>query len=199
MTATTAPRPRGRPRDPDIERRVYAAALEIYSERGWHGFSLEAVSRVANVGQAAIYRRWSGKADLLARAVASAELPLPSLDTGSSRDDLHALGHHLISLYRAPTGVVGLRLVLDARTHPELAEQFELMVTSSNSREIRKVFRRAHLRGDLAEGTADGLAVQVMVGATLSHVLMTRVEGLWSTLTDEQFVTQVVRRLLTEA
>ncbi|MEO6204335.1 MAG: helix-turn-helix domain-containing protein, partial [Mycobacteriales bacterium] len=118
MTAAAAPRPRGRPRDPDIEPRVYAAALEIYSERGWYGFSLEAVSRVAAVGQAAIYRRWSGKADLLARAVAAAEPPPPTLDTGSSRKDLMLLGHHLISRYRGPSGVVGLRLVLDARTHP---------------------------------------------------------------------------------
>lgn len=199
MTATTAPRPRGRPRDPDIEARAYAAALEVYSERGWYGFSLEAVSRVAKVGQAAIYRRWSGKADLLAQAVASAELPLPVMDTGSSRDDLLRLGQHLVSLYRGPSGVVGLRLVLDARTHPELAEQFELMVSSPRSREIGKVFRRAHDRGDLAQGTPLGLAVQVMVGATLSHVLMTSVEGPRSASTDERFVTALVDQLLSGA
>lgn len=199
MTAATAPRPRGRPRDPDIEPRVYAAALEVYSERGWYGFSLEAVSRVANVGQAAIYRRWSGKADLLARAVASAELALPPVDTGSSHDDLVALGHHLVALYRGPSGVVGLRLVLDARTHPDLAEQFELMLTSPRSREIRKIFRRAEKRGDLAAGVTLGFGLQVMVGATLSHVLLTSVEGLRSTTTDEQFVTQVVQRLLSES
>lgn len=198
MTATSTPRRRGRPRDPDIEPRVYAASLEIYSERGWYGFSLEAVSRVANVGQAAIYRRWSGKADLLARAVAHAELPLPALDTGSSHEDLVLLGHHLIAQYRGPSGVVGLRLVMDARTHPDLAEQFELMLTSPRSREIRKVFRRAERRGDLAEGITLGSALQVLVGATLSHVLMTSVEGLRSTSTDEQFVSQVVGRLLSE-
>ncbi len=197
MTASTEPKPRGRPRDPEIEPRVYAAALEVYSERGWHGFSLEAVSRVANVGQAAIYRRWSSKADLLARAVADAELPLPPLDSGSSREDLHQLGHLLMGLYRGPSGIVGLRLVLDARSHPELAEQFELMVTSPRSREIRQVFQRAHRRQDLVEGITVGAAVQVLVGSTLSHVLMTSVEGLRST-TDEEFVSQVVGRLLNE-
>lgn len=199
MTSTTARRPRGRPRDPDVEPRVYAAALEIYSERGWYGFSLEAVSRLANVGQAAIYRRWSGKADLLARAVASAELPLPPLNTGSSREDLLQLGHHLIALYRGPSGVVGLRLVLDARTHPDLAEQFELMVRSPRSREVSKVFRRARDRGDLAEGISLGLAMQIMIGSTLSHVLMTTVEGGQSTSSDERFVAQVVGRLLSSA
>lgn len=199
MTSTTTPRPRGRPRDPDIEPRVYAAALEVYSERGWYGFSLEAVSRLANVGQAAIYRRWSGKADLLARAVAAAELPLPALNSGSSREDLTQLGHHLIALYRGPSGVVGLRLVLDARTHPDLAEQFELMLISPRSREIRLVFRRAEKRGDLAEGLTLGPALQMMVGATLSHVLMTSVEGLRSTSTDAHFIDQIVGRVLSEA
>lgn len=196
MTETTAPRQRGRPRNPDVEPRVYAAALEIYGERGWYGFSLESVSRVAGVGQAAIYRRWTGKADLLARAVASVELPLPELDTGSSRTDLEVLGRHLVELYRGPSGVVGLRLVLDARTHPELAEQFERMLTTARSRAVGEVVRRAHRRGDLAAGTSVGLALQVLVGATLSHVLMTPVAGLASTTPDETFVGQLVDRLL---
>src|ERR1700746_3102675 len=37
----------GRPRDPDLESRVFAAALKIYAEAGWSGFSFEAVARTA--------------------------------------------------------------------------------------------------------------------------------------------------------
>ena len=38
---------RGRPADPDIERRVIAAALSVYGEVGWAGFSLDRVARRA--------------------------------------------------------------------------------------------------------------------------------------------------------
>ena len=34
---------RGRPADPDIERRVIAAALAVYGEVGWAGFTLDRV------------------------------------------------------------------------------------------------------------------------------------------------------------
>src|ERR1700759_5494534 len=37
----------GRPRDPNLEARVFAAALAIYAEAGWSGFSFEAVARSA--------------------------------------------------------------------------------------------------------------------------------------------------------
>src|ERR1700731_4692469 len=60
---------RGRPADPDIERRVIAAALSVYGEAGWAGFSLDRVARRAPVGKAALYRRWPTKEDLLLAAL----------------------------------------------------------------------------------------------------------------------------------
>src|SRR3954451_6894721 len=59
---------RGRPADPDIERRVVAAALMVYGEVGWAGFTLDAVARRAPVGKAALYRRWPTKEALLLAA-----------------------------------------------------------------------------------------------------------------------------------
>ncbi|MGW0590086.1 TetR family transcriptional regulator [Streptosporangium sp. NPDC002607] len=49
---------RGRPPDPDLEARVHAAALDLYGEVGWAGFSLDLVARRARVGKAALYSRW---------------------------------------------------------------------------------------------------------------------------------------------
>jgi DNA-binding transcriptional MerR regulator/predicted nucleic acid-binding protein len=42
----------GRPRDPNLESRVFAAALRVYAEAGWSGFSFDAVARRAGVGKA---------------------------------------------------------------------------------------------------------------------------------------------------
>ncbi len=173
MKTAEVRRPRGRPRDPEIEPRVYSAALTVYSERGWYGFSFEAISKLAGVGQAALYRRWSTKADLLAQAIQSLERPLPAIDTGSSREDLLDVGRHLIRVFRGPSGVVGLRMVLDARTNPELAEQFTAMQNDARAKAIRAVVRRAIRRGDVPATATLELVLQLLIGACLSHMLLT--------------------------
>src|SRR5690606_33038272 len=82
VTEAPAPRRRGRPRDADLEDRVFDAVLEVYSETSWRGFTLDAVGRRARVGRAALYRRWSSKDDLLVQALeARSPLPVP-IDTG---------------------------------------------------------------------------------------------------------------------
>lgn len=173
---TTASRPRGRPRDPEVEPKVFAAAIALYAERGWSGFSVESVARSAGVGQAAVYRRWSSKAQLLGDAVRAGSPDVPEIDTGSSREDLLALGRHLLDSYREPVGVVGLRLVLDARSVPELAEQFDVMLTGERARAVREVVVRADRRGDLLPSV--DVALEVLTGATLSRVLFdTRVRS----------------------
>lgn len=192
-------RPRGRPRDPAIEPRVYTAALAVYSERGWYGFSLEAVGRAAGVGQAALYRRWSNKAELLAKAVDWAEVPWPHIDSGDSRDDLLAVARHLVHSYRTPSGVVGLRMVLDARTNPEIAEQFTSRMNDARADEVRGIVRRVMQRGDLRPPATVGSALQTLIGGTLSHVLLNPgVDGKDGTLStgDDRFLRRLVGSLV---
>lgn len=198
MTSTQAHRPRGRPRDPMVEPRMYDAALAVYAERGWSGFSLEAVSRLAGVGQGAVYRRWSSKEALLAEAVASHAPVLEPIDTGSSRDDLLELARHFLQNYRASTGVVGLRMVLDARTNPELAEHFGRMLRGERAIQARRVIRRAHDRGDLRQPTTPDLVLEILSGTTLSHVLFTPQRDVpgGTAAADGRFIRRLVDSLL---
>ena len=201
MSALAVPpagRPRGRPRDPDIEPRVHEAALALYAERGWYGFTVEGVARAAGVGQAAMYRRWTSKAELLADAITAGSPPLPPVDTGSSRDDLVALASHLVASYRHPVGIVGLRMVLDGRSSPELAEQFGQMLRSPRAQSAAHVVQRALDKGDLVAGAGTGVVLDVLSGATLTHVLYdagTRTEHATRTR-DDRFVADLVATLL---
>ena len=199
MPTAEIKRPRGRPRDPAIEPRVFTAALELYSERGWYGFSLEAVGRAAGVGQAALYRRWSSKAELLAKAVEWAEVPWPHIDTGDSHEDMLGVARHLLRSYRTPSGVVGLRMVLDARTNPELAEQFTSRMKDASADEVRGIVRRVMQRGDIRAPATVGSALQTLIGATLSHVLLNptadgKAGGL--SAADERFLRRLVGSLV---
>jgi AcrR family transcriptional regulator len=195
---TTTPPLRGRPRDAALEDKVYDAVLSVYRRTGWSGFSLEAVAQAAGVGREALYRRWSGKAEMLAAAVHARSPVLEPIDTGSSHEDLAALARHFVASYRDPIGVVGLRMVLDSRTVPELAERFNAMTAGARLARTRAVVRRAVARGDLPVATSVTAVVATLTGATLSHVLYSARER-QSAAADERHVQQLVALLLAPA
>src|ERR1700726_2671458 len=94
---------RGRPADPGIENRVLTAALTVYGEVGWAGFTLDAVARRAPVGKAALYRRWTTKEDLLLAALERLPAP-PDEDAAPSvrRGCLIAMAGQVIGMYVGP-------------------------------------------------------------------------------------------------
>jgi AcrR family transcriptional regulator len=119
-TATSPRRGRGRPADPDIEQRVLAAAIQVYAEAGWAGFTFDALAVRSSVGKAAIYRRWASKLDILrdawrAASVGFVEVP----DTGDLRGDLVFVAKTLAERLDEPVGVAELRLLLDAKLFSE--------------------------------------------------------------------------------
>ena len=166
-----APATRGRPRDPELESRVFAAALSLYAEHGWSGFTLDAVARAAPAGRAALYRRWSGKAELLVAALEATAPPIPPIDTGSVQGDLVELVAHLMGSYTEPAGLVGLRAALDARTHPELLAPLSATLHGTRLASARALLQRAVRRGELPRGAPATLLLEVLSGAALSHVL----------------------------
>lgn len=183
-----------------MEQRVLNAALEVYSEHGWSGFTLDAVARTARVGNAAIYRRWSSKEELLTQAVHANALALNHIDTGSSRKDLLELARQVLLGYFVPVGVAGVRLVLDARTNPKLAQLFESAFHGHRRETALVVVRRAAKRGDLSPTTTPGMAIEVIAGTTLSHFLYNLRDPAQNhertTPADERFLARLVDGLL---
>ena len=82
-------RGRGRPRDPETDKRITAAAAELMLLRGFDKMTVDDVAAKAGVGKATVYRRWPSKEDLAVAAmqhIYSVEMPDP--DTGSIEGDL---------------------------------------------------------------------------------------------------------------
>lgn len=73
----------GRPRQTDIEPRSYVAVVDLSSQHGWAGLSLDAVATRAGMGKSTIYLRWKSKRDLLLEAVRYFEIN--SMVLGSPR------------------------------------------------------------------------------------------------------------------
>ncbi|MEU0051958.1 TetR/AcrR family transcriptional regulator [Streptomyces sp. NPDC006184] len=143
-------RPVGRRRDPSRDDELCRAALELLAEIGYERLSVDAVATRAHAGKGAVYRRWSGKAELVVEAVSRLKGPLVEPDTGSLRGDLEAIAcafgaggdafetKVMVGLVSAVVQDTGLRDVF--------VEHFE----RSRRRVFEAVFRRAVERGEVA-------------------------------------------------
>src|ERR671929_1968498 len=97
MTSTSSPDAaaavahRGRPRDPALDARILEAAVALIAEVGYDGATVEGIAERAGVGKPTIYRRWAGKAEIVAEAIRARKGAGGPADTGSLRGDLRAL------------------------------------------------------------------------------------------------------------
>ena len=166
------PRQRGRPRDPELEPRVFEAALQLYGEQGWAGFSFETIARESGVGKNALYRRWPDKGALLRELLERHWVGVDRIDTGSFAEDLRALCRMLFAHLAGPLGAVGLQMQLDIVRHGHVAEAVA-GYTEGVQRSARAIVRRAVARGELAATTSTTLVLDVLSGAVASHVRAT--------------------------
>lgn len=166
------PAARGRPRDPELETKVFDVALELYGREGWGGFSFDVIAKAAGVGKNAIYRRWPTKAALLHELLQARWLAVDRIDCGNLRDDLRALCRMLFIHLAGPLGNIGLHLQLDIVRHEAVAEALAGYRQDVN-RSARTIIQRAMARGEVPEGTSTTLVLDVIAGAVMSHVFAT--------------------------
>jgi AcrR family transcriptional regulator len=91
-TATEAPASRqvGRPRDPRVDTAIVDATLQLLADGGYTSLTMEAVARWPAVGKATLYRRYTGKEQLVIDAVATMSEPAEVVQGASVRDELVA-------------------------------------------------------------------------------------------------------------
>ncbi|MDC0996304.1 MAG: TetR-like C-terminal domain-containing protein [Pseudomonadales bacterium] len=173
MNSTSNDRPlRGRPRDPELEGRVFDAVMQIYAHGGWSALTFEAVARESGVGKSSLYRRWDSQQTLLHAAMKARWLPVHNIDTGSLHSDLRALAQMIFDNRTGDYANMSNRLLIDAARFPELRE-----VSSPYMEETvlqaRAIIRRAAARGEVPSSLNHGLLMDLVVGAVNNHVLTT--------------------------
>ena len=162
----------GRRRDPSLEPRVVAAALAVYAEAGWSGFSFDAVARRAGVGKAPLYLRWASKEDLLLAAFRAHTTAITIRDSGNLRDDLVEYTCRLLDAVAGPDGWAFLRLHLEATVIPALHARFSSQIASPHVQGARALLDRALARGDLRAGAPAGLLLDSLYGAVLIKIIL---------------------------
>jgi len=164
----------GRPRDPEMDSRVLAAAAEVFADDGWGKFTVDAVARRAAVGKASIYLRWPNKQALLLAALEALIPRVTDIDTGSVRDDLVMLAEQILNSYFDESGRATIRLMIEADRVPEMAEH----VAQRRQTQIlagRAIIRRAIARGELPSLTSRTLILDTICWPYPTNLLATPV------------------------
>jgi AcrR family transcriptional regulator len=195
MSAAAPPAPRaaspGRPRDPRRDEAIRAATLALLAEVGYERTTLDAIAGAAGVSKPTIYRRWSGKHELVADAIRShphnrATAP----ETGSLRGDLVAAVRQTadLQLESAPltAGLAGRM-----RESDELAALVREHAIDAVRRRFGGLLDRAAARGELA----DCAAVSPLFADVAPSVIHTRVL-LSVEPVDDAFAEELVDRIL---
>ena len=162
----------GRPRDPNLEPRVFTAVLKIYAEAGWSGFSFDAVARSAGVGKAPLYLRWKTKEDLLLAALSAHYRSISITDSGRLRDDLVEYTARLLESKASPDGWAFLRIHLEATVIPALQARFSSQIAIPHVEGARALLHRAIGSGDLPADTPVDLLLDSLYGAIVIKMIL---------------------------
>jgi AcrR family transcriptional regulator len=155
----------GRPRDAGRDAAILAATLQILQEVGYQALTIEAVAARAHVGRPTIYRRWPSKPALVVAALlASSQLALPDIDTGSLRDDLVAVQRRQLDLMNADTRRVTAGLVADLAGDAELREIYEREYLVPRRGVVWRVLQRGVERGEIAADVDFAFVYDLLVG-----------------------------------
>lgn len=111
----------------DTRNRIIAAAAELFAERGYAGTSTRLIAERAGVNEVTLFRQFTNKRGILAALGASWQSNMAGFaveklpESEDTVGTIEALAD--IELRQATVvGPVAMRLVLDARTSPEVAE-----------------------------------------------------------------------------
>ena len=167
----------GRPRDPGIEERALVAALEVYMEVGWSGFTLGKVAKQAHMGKSALYLRWPTKEAMLADAFTASDVFFEYRDY--ERPDVPFLEYvqmlveDRLTRYYTPTGLAVIRLILENHTdNEELGTIWQNSVGKSVIH-TRNIIRDAMRTGDLRPETQRVQLGDALEGGMAMHVMAT--------------------------
>lgn len=143
------------------------------AELGYQRMSLDSVAREAKVSKAAIYRRWSSKADVAIAALATRIDAEPvHITEAFSKASLVTLLSTLRDKLLEPNNMalVGTLLAEEKQT-PELITLFRDRIHRRRRDMIRRILERARHEGLLRAGCDLDCVVDMLIGALYSSYL----------------------------
>ena len=175
MTTTpSVARGPGRPRDPELDRAILEATIDVLETDGYHNLSIDAVAARAKVGKTTIYRRWPSKAPLVVDALAH----LKASTSSDIPDDLstrEALVRIMSDLVRKSSSAEQLLagLVDEMARDPELAETVRTGIVAPRRKVIFAALERGIERGEIRPDVDVEVIADLLGGPVVIRRLLT--------------------------
>ena len=154
----------GRPRDARLDAALQAATLELLAERGYDALSIKAVAERAGTTTAAVYRRWSSKAELVLHAVFRTEGPDVVADTDDIERDIRTMVRWSLEKFGQPVGRAALAGLLAERPDRHSGMQAQL---ADIWRRMDDRLRRAVEGGELRAGVDTDALIAAISGPAM--------------------------------
>jgi AcrR family transcriptional regulator len=160
----------GRPRDSKIDAAIIAATRELLLETGYPALTLSAIASRAGTTTAAIYRRWSGKAQLVHEAILPAEVMAMPSASGDVEEDIRALVEATRTMFDRPEVRIALpALIADTVADPDVHSRMISRFAGSLATFRQRLDQQADQRGD--DGVLPMLA-EVVVGSAIFRIIV---------------------------
>ena len=164
---------RGRPRRADADEAILAATLELLSEVGVAGLSMDLLAQRAGVGKATIYRRWDSKEALILDTLRVMSTPIPAPDEGSVRADLFAYMDAVIEQFAPGRGSDVLPHLIEASCYDEQLRASLDDYLRDRQSTTRLILHRGIERGELSPDVDVDLITDVILAPFFYRHLLT--------------------------
>jgi AcrR family transcriptional regulator len=173
---------------------ITRAMFDQLAEIGYARMSMDAVARRAQVGKAAVYRRWPSKQAMLIDLVEAAILRnLPEVpDTGSLAGDVRGFLDVIVEQAADPrTRRIALDVLVETTRTPELATALHDVVDKPRRTAAASVLTRAIDRGELPAGVDLELGLDVLISPLLLRLLRSDEQ------VDDAYLTRLTKVIVT--
>lgn len=178
----TDKKPPGRPRSIKSHQAMLQATLELLAEVGFDAMSIEAIAARSGVGKTTIYRRYRGKAALVADAIESIREEIIIPDTGSLGHDIDALVANAAQITLTPLVRQAVTMIMSsAASNAEFAQIYWTKYLQPRRQAFAVVIDRAKVRQEVAADLDPGLIFDTMSGIMLYALIFPPPTEAWAT------------------
>jgi AcrR family transcriptional regulator len=158
------------------EQAILTAAAELVAEVGYERVTVDAIAARAHASKATMYRKWPGKAELVADALRGQadQRASPLRDTGSLRGDLLLTVQSIAQTFTGADAAPSLLSLVEAiRADPVLRDIIRTQIDERSAHDGALICARARARGENVDA-ARGPAV---IGLALAHLFLRALLG----------------------
>jgi AcrR family transcriptional regulator len=169
-----ATRPAGRPRDPELDRAILAAAEQQFREAGYAGMSLESVAAAARTTVPAVRRRFRNRASMAVAVIDSLRVESMPAESGPPRSRaLAVLRNFHTNLLRRNSMVVVGTLLSEEHRHPELLAAFRNRLIGPRRAVLRRALAEGISSGELPDSADPDVLASMLIGSFYARYIAT--------------------------